>query len=218
MWIEMKNEIGDDIPDEIVAKARELNCSGEGRYVYIDAEYNDGFPVASLHVNKPRRFRSTNYEKHKQEIGVIDGIRYVAFASPSKTPREAIAPVPRDEIPPLPDARLDVVTSTYAIDDTPLNFQVVDGFILRVPDSPIKAYCVQMLKVDDGAGDAEDGNFAAYHYEIRIAYYMVAHKGRRRGTWQFGQFAPMMSPHDYKRIHQEIENREWLEEGYPRST
>jgi len=38
----------------------------------------------------------------------------------------------------------------------------------------------------------------------------VSHKGKRRGTWQFGQFAPMMLPEDYRQIHQAIQDRGWL--------
>jgi len=38
---------------------------------------------------------------------------------------------------------------------------------------------------------------------------MVGHKGRRRGTWQFGQFAPMMTPAEYQQIHQAIQDRGW---------
>jgi hypothetical protein len=39
---------------------------------------------------------------------------------------------------------------------------------------------------------------------------MVGHKGKRRGTWQFGQFAPMMSAEEYRQIHQAIQDRGWL--------
>lgn len=200
----MTNELGDGIPDEIAEKAHALDCAGGVRYVYIDDDYDGEFPAASIGLTKARRFRSTNYEKHKQALGTIGGTRYVAFRSPSKTPRSPLARIPDCQIPPLPNARIEEETNTYAIDDTPLNFVVEDGFILELPHNRIKAFCVQLLKVDDG------DDYARHHCELRIAYYMVAHKGKRRGTWQFGQFAPMMTPEEYRQIHQAIQNRGWL--------
>jgi hypothetical protein len=104
------------------------------------------------------------------------------------------------QIPPPPDARIHEETNTYAIDDTPLNFVVEDGLILELPHNRIKAFCVQLLKVDDG--DA----YARHHFELRISYYMVGHKGKRRGRWQFGQFAPMMTLEEYRAI----QDRGWL--------
>ncbi len=200
----MKNELGYDIPEQITEKARALGCAGGVRYVYIDNDYDGEFPAASIGLTKARRFRSTNYEKYKQELCFIGGIRYVAFGSPSKTLRLPIERIPDHLIPLPPDARVEEETNTYAIDDMPLNFVVEDGFILKLPHNRIKAFCVQLLKIDDGH------DYARHHFELRIAYYMVAHKGKRRGTWQFGQFAPMMMPSEYRQIHQGIQDRGWL--------
>lgn len=203
----MKNELDDEIPEEIANKARALGCAGEVRYVYIDNEYDGGFPAASIGLTTARRFRSTNYEKHKQELSAVGGTQYVAFRSPSNTPRSPLEPILDHQIPPPPHARINEETNTYAIDDTPLDFIVEDGFVIQLPHNRIKAFCVQLLKVNDG--DA----YARYHFELRISYYMVAHKGKRRGTWQFGQFAPMMTLDEYRQIHQAIEGR-----GCPRCT
>ncbi len=194
----MTNELGDDIPEEIVEKARAMRCAGGERYVYIENDYDGEFPAASVGLAKARRFKTTNYEKQKIELGNVAGTRYVAFGSPSKTPRSPMEPIPHHHVPPPPDARIKEETNTYAIDDTPLNFIVEDGFILELPNNRIKAFCVQLLKIDDG------DNYARHHCELRIAYYMVAHKGKRRGTWQFGQFAPMMTPDEYRQIDQAI--------------
>jgi hypothetical protein len=198
----MKNELGHDIPEDAVRIASTMGCVGEARYIYIDKEYDDGFPVASVGVDRPRRFRSTNFEKHKQEVCVVDGIGYVVFRSPSASPRSPIEPIPANQIPELPKARVNEETSTY--DDAPLNFIVEDGFVIQSWQSLIKAFCVQLLKIDDG------NNYTRHHFELRIAYYMVAHKGNRRGTWQFGQFAPMMTPGEYLKIHEGIMERSWL--------
>jgi hypothetical protein len=200
----MTNELGDEIPEEIAEKARALGCAGEVRYIYIENDYDGDFPAASTGLTKARRFRSTNYEKHKQELGAVGGTHYVAFGSPLKTPRSPLERILDHQIPPPPDARIHEETNTYAIDDTPLNFVVEDGFILELPHNRIKAFCVQLLKVDDG--DA----YARHHFELRISYYMVGHKGKRRGRWQFGQFAPMMTPEEYRQIHQVIQDRGWL--------
>lgn len=205
----MTNELGDEIPEEIAEKARALGCVGGVRYVYIDNDYDGAFPAASIGLTKARRFRSTNYEKHKQELSAVGGIRYVAFGSPSKTPRSQLDRIPDHQIPRLPDARIKEETNTYAIDDSPLNFVVEDGFILELPHNRIKAFCVHLLKVDDG------DDYAQHHWELRIAYYMVAHKGKRRGTWQFGQFAPMMTLEEYRQIHQAIQDRGWLVQAEP---
>lgn len=200
----MMNELGDNIPEEIAEKALELGCAGGVRYIYLDDDYDGEFPAASIGLTKARRFKSTSYEKHKREIGIIGGIQYVAFASPSKTPRSPLERISDHQIPPLPNARIGEETNTYAIDDTPLNFIVEDGFILPTLRNRTKAFCVQRLKIDDG------DNYAMHHYELRISYYMVRHKGNRRGTWQFGQFAAMMSPEEYQLIHQAIHERGWL--------
>jgi hypothetical protein len=207
----MTNELGDEIPPEIEEAARQLRCAGGVRYVYLDDEYGGGFPAASVGLSKATRFGSTRYEKHKKLVGESGGTRHVAFESPSRAPRLPLAPIPVDEIPQLPDARQGEETNTFAINDTPLVFRVVDGFMVPLPHNPIKAFCVQLLEVDDG------GNFARSHRELRIAYYMVAHKGRRRGTWAFGQFAPMLTPSEYLLIHQEIERRGWLTAPDPSS-
>lgn len=200
----MTNELGDDIPGEIAEKARTLRCAGEVRYVYIEDDYDGEFPAASIGLAKARRFRSTNYEKHKHVLGRIGETRYVAFESPSKASRSPLELILDHQIPPLPDARIHEETNTYAIDDRPLNFVVEDGFILELPHNRIKIFCVQLLKIDDGDG------YTRHHFELRISYYMVAHKGKRRGTWQFGQFAPMMTPEEYGQIHQSIRDRGWL--------
>lgn len=200
----MTNELGDAIPGQIVKKAEELNCAGGVRYVYIEGEYDNDFPAASIGLKMARRFRSINYENYKQKLGTVNGIDYVAFESPSNATRTPLERVPVDQIPPLPDARIKKETNTYAIDDTPLNFIVEDGFIHELPHNPIKAYCIQLLKIDDG------NNYNNHHYEIRFAYYMVGHKGRRRGKWQFGQFAPMMLLDEYHKIHETIQNRGWM--------
>jgi hypothetical protein len=200
----MTNGLGDEIPAEVEAEAARLRCAQGVRYVYKEGEYGGEFPAASVGLPGAKRFGSTSYERCKELLGEIDGVRYVAFRSPSKTPRTPLPPIALDAIPDIPGPRIGEESSTYAIDDSPLVFRVVDGFMIPLPHNPIKVFCVQLLEVDDG------DSYARSHREIRIAYYMVSHKGKRRGTWAFGRFAPMMTPEEYRLIDQGIQDRGWL--------
>lgn len=75
------NECGDEIPEHIAKKAREMGCI-KPRYIYKNGQYGGKFPAASIACNKATRFRNaSNAESHKVDLG--DG--WVVFKSPSGT-------------------------------------------------------------------------------------------------------------------------------------
>jgi hypothetical protein len=61
--------------------------------------------------------------------------------------------------------------------------------------------------MDDGTG------FENGHDEFRIAYYMIGHKGRARGRWAFGQFAPIMTPEDLAEIIARMRSLGWMRQA-----
>ena len=75
------NECGNDVPDNIVLKAREASCIRCPKYVYKDGEYGGKLPASSIGCRAAAsRFQNTkNVEKMKVDLG--DG--WVAFKSPS---------------------------------------------------------------------------------------------------------------------------------------
>ncbi|MEM2933507.1 MAG: hypothetical protein QXL78_01130 [Methanocellales archaeon] len=74
------NECGDEVPDKIIQKAKEVGCMNCPKYVYINGKYGGRPPVASIGGEKVTRFRNiANAEKMKFDLG--DG--WVAFKSPS---------------------------------------------------------------------------------------------------------------------------------------
>jgi hypothetical protein len=76
------NELGHEVPAEIVGKAQELGCKGNTKYVYRDGEYG-GNPAASIGPGiRAARFRSTNYELWKIQLGA----GWVAFEQPGPAP------------------------------------------------------------------------------------------------------------------------------------
>lgn len=99
----------------------------------------------------------------------------------------------------LPKSRIGKTTSRKAIDGTPMIYTVIDEDIFLAPSNDRKAFCLHKLRFDDGQ-------------EIfRIAYYMIAERGRVKGKWAFGQYAPMMTKEDMTVIHKKMKDMGWLE-------
>jgi hypothetical protein len=73
-------------------------------------------------------------------------------------------------------------------------FRVDEQDLLVAPSNRKKAYLLQKVCMDDGKG------FEMGHDEYRIAYYMIGNKGRAKGKWAFGQFAPIMTSEDLQRF------------------
>ncbi|MEI8373457.1 MAG: hypothetical protein WCJ35_11575 [Planctomycetota bacterium] len=77
------NELNQEVPPEVVEKARELGCKGEVSFVYRDGEYGPGKPAASIGPSKKAsRFRSPNYELWK--VPLVLG--WIAFEQPGLPP------------------------------------------------------------------------------------------------------------------------------------
>ena len=75
-----QNELGEEVPENILEKARLEGCMKCPKYVYKDGEYGDRPPVASIGGRTTSRFGSRrSAEKHKVKLG--EG--WVAFESPS---------------------------------------------------------------------------------------------------------------------------------------
>jgi len=194
-----QNILGQDVPIEVETKAHEIACIGGVKYVYREGEYGEGYPFASVGGQQAARFRSENYENFKLPLG--NG--WVAFHSPSYAPVEVID-FPEGDVPALPPSRLGLITETKKIDGSPLIFRVEDEDFFVAPSNPGKAFRLQKLLVDDGSG-LENG-----HLEVRISYYMIAHKPRMKGKWAFGQFAPMMTLAEVRLITDKLERKGWL--------
>jgi hypothetical protein len=110
--------------------------------------------------------------------------------------------IPNDSVPPLPPSRVGLVTRRK-IDGSPLVYRVeVDEFFVAL-SNPKKAFYLQKLRFDDGDG------FDKGHDEYRISYYMVAHKPRTKGKWQFAQYAPFMTREELKLVLQKMQSKRW---------
>ena len=82
---------------------------------------------------------------------------------------DAKQPEGQSEYPPLP-SRIGKVTKRVFIDGSPMEYTVVDE-ITRMPAStPGKAIYLQLLR------------FANGREELRLCYYMIAHKPRAKGN------------------------------------
>jgi hypothetical protein len=46
--------------------------------------------------------------------------------------------------------------------------------------------------------------------EMRLCYYMIAHRPRMKGKWAFGQFAPMIRQEDFQFLIEEARKRGWV--------
>ena len=196
-----QNELGHAVPAEVEAKSLELGCR-DTKYVYRDGDYGGKFPCASIGVKKPTRFRSAKHEKFK--IPLVSG--WVAFQSPKDAyDKRPVIKLEGTDSPSLPVSRVNAVTSRKRIDGSPLIFKIIDQEVFIAPSNRLKAYLLQEIEMDDG-----DGTFRQTHREYRIAYYMVGHKGRARGRWAFGQYAPIMTADDLSAILEAMGRKGWI--------
>jgi hypothetical protein len=200
-----KNELGQDIPTEVAAKATRLKCHKHVKYVYRDGDHPPDGPASSIDcATRASRLRSGNINGLKVQLAG----RYVAFRSPSSVAAAPVAsPQPEGELLDLPRSRIGKVTRTKKIDGSALVFRVDDDDLFAAPSNDKKAYLLQKVRMDDGNG------FDNGHDEYRIAYYMVSHKRHASGRWAFGQFAPIMTLADLVAIIKRMREKGWLREG-----
>jgi hypothetical protein len=100
--------------------------------------------------------------------------------------------------PPLPSNIGKTKPLTY-IDGSTTTYTVLDE-IRRIPlSNPGKALYLQVLQFAD-----DDRK------EMRLCYYMIAHRPRMKGKWVFGQFAPMIREEDFRYLIAEAQKRGWV--------
>jgi hypothetical protein len=98
---------------------------------------------------------------------------------------------------PLP-TRLHKTTVTKAIDGTPLVYTVIDEEMVPALSNSKKVFALHYVRLGDG------------REEIRIGYYMIAHKKRMRGKWAWGQFAPFMTKEEMALIFSRAKAKGWI--------
>ena len=49
-----------------------------------------------------------------------------------------------------------------------------------------------------------------HRWELRLCYYMIGVKGKTKGKWVYGQFAPLLPAKDFKAIFNKAEKKGWI--------
>jgi hypothetical protein len=75
------NEMGENVPPEVVEAARLRRCRQGVKYVYRDGHYGAKGPASSIGGSRAFRFTSGGDDRYKREI--YPG--WVAFVSPTNT-------------------------------------------------------------------------------------------------------------------------------------
>ncbi len=100
---------------------------------------------------------------------------------------------------PKPPSRVGKITKRWYIDGSPMEYKVIDE-IVHIPESnPGKAIYLQLLQF------ADDGR-----QEMRLCYYMIAHKPRAKGKWAYGQYATMIRKEDLEAIIAKAKRKGWI--------
>jgi hypothetical protein len=100
-------------------------------------------------------------------------------------------------IPELPK-RKGKTTRRKKIDGKPLEYTVIDEDIFIAPSNPNKAFALHKIRYDDG------------YEEIRIGYYMIAHRPKMKGKWAWGQYAQFMTKEDLELIFTRAKESGWI--------
>ncbi|MFH1213112.1 MAG: hypothetical protein V1681_03430 [Candidatus Neomarinimicrobiota bacterium] len=96
-------------------------------------------------------------------------------------------------------SRVGLTSNIKDIDGNPVSYTVVGEIVFPAPSNPRKAFAIHLLKYNSG------------EEEIRIGYYMISQKeGRMKGKWMWGQYSPIMTKEEMKRIYLEAINRGWI--------
>lgn len=77
-----RNEFGDEVPENVIIRGKELGSIKCPKYIYKDGNYNNKFPASSIGGQKASRFRSFE-SANAHKVILCDG--WVAFRSPSYT-------------------------------------------------------------------------------------------------------------------------------------
>lgn len=90
-------------------------------------------------------------------------------------------------------------TNRKTINGDPMRYVVLDE-IIRVPTTNRdKAIYLQLIKHET------DGRL-----EMRLCYFMIGQKGKTKGRWVFGQYAPMIGKKDFRFLLKEAQARGWV--------
>ncbi len=83
-------------------------------------------------------------------------------------------------------------------------YRVLDE-VVRVVDIPKrkrgKAFCLHLIEVERQKRKTK---------LMRLCYYMIGEKGRTKGKWVFGQFAPMMTKKEFQQIVLAAKKKNWI--------
>jgi len=118
------------------------------------------------------------------------------------SPESAAEPDPQQvplAIPPLPNHVGDLPKPLTYIDGRSTTYKVLDEITRIPPSNPGKALYLHLLQF------ADDGR-----KEMRLCYFMIAHRRRMKGKWVFGQFAPMIGEEDFCYLISEARKRGWI--------
>ncbi len=78
------------------------------------------------------------------------------------------------------------------------HFTITGEFHVAQSDRPGKLIYLQRIEFDDG------------RKQLRLGYYIIGKKPAMRGRWVWGQFAPFVPVHDFKKVIQTAKKKGWL--------
>ena len=101
---------------------------------------------------------------------------------------------------PLPPSNKGKRRSAKRPDGSHFYFTIEDEFYVEhVGEKSNKLIYLQRLKLE------KDGRI-----QLRLGYYAIGEKPRMCGRWVWGQFAPMMSVADFRKIIDIVDQKRWL--------
>ena len=107
------------------------------------------------------------------------------------------APVPKPKrIPPYPNS-IGKSGSLTTIDGN-YGFTIADKIVRPPTGMPEKLLCLQRIEFEDGKK------------ELRLAYFIIGKKPKRRGKWVWGQYCTFIPPKDFKALVLEAQKRRWI--------
>ncbi|HET7921678.1 MAG TPA: hypothetical protein VFM15_02880 [Gammaproteobacteria bacterium] len=101
-------------------------------------------------------------------------------------------------LPKWPD-NIGKIRDIKAIDGKPIRFTVLDEILHPETGLPQKLICFQPIRWDSG-GTA-----------LRLGYYMLGWKEKRRGMWVCGQYSTFLDPRDLSAVMEEAKSCGWFE-------
>jgi hypothetical protein len=90
------------------------------------------------------------------------------------------------------------IRSIKSIDGNPIQFTILDEILRSETGFPQKLICFQRVQW------GSDGMV------LRLGYYMLGWKEKRRGMWVWGQYATFLDPKDMGAIMEEAKSRGWF--------